>query len=79
MDGFLPEDELIFSTIILQDTSVPCTDQSDKLSVNMLSIPFKNLVAMLIYACHSVMWYCCHFAIFLKKFGFRGYTSPIIQ
>lgn len=79
MDGFLPEDALIFSIIILQDTSVPCTDQSDKLSVNMLSIPFKNLVAMLIYACPSVMWYCCHFAIFLKKFGSRGYTSPIIQ
>ena len=51
MDGFLPEDALIFSTIILQDTSVPCTDQSDKLNVNMLSIPFKNLMAMLIYAC----------------------------
>ena len=52
MDGFLSEGALIFSTIILQDTSVPCTDQSDKLNVNMLSIPFRNLMAMLIYACH---------------------------
>ena len=49
---FLPQDALIFSTIILQDTSIPCTDQSDKLNVNMLSIPFKNLIGMLIYACH---------------------------
>lgn len=54
MDGFFPGDALIFSTMVLQDTSVSCTDQSDELNMNMLSIPFKSLIVTLIYTLHSV-------------------------
>lgn len=47
MDSFIPRDALIFSRIILKDTSVSYTEQSNEFSVDMLSTHFKCLTVAL--------------------------------